>query len=412
MSIFLFIALFNSKPSPKTQAIEERAWSVQSQRAVIATYSPRIQLYGQVISQQNVQLTSQIEAKITQKHVNVGDIVIKGQLLLTLDDVRLNHLLAQRLAEQEEAQLMIDKELAQVKTDRRQLKFEKNLLKIAKNTVKRTKTLEKSLMASSAQIDDNQRLEIQQEMSINKLEAKITDHSNRLKQLRAKYKQITARVNLAQDDLTYSKVSSPVNGVITAISADIGEVMRKGNALISISDTDNIEIQSLIPQRQFHLLNELYQHKQTVVGTIKLNKQRIKTQLSRLPNVINDDMATSYAFFEIKKAGAPLIIGQTVELLIELAPIAKGIALPHDALYGVDSIFLIKDERLVRTKVDWLGETWVDGKQFILVQNETINPDDEILVSKFANARQGLKVKSSRTINRNSSETKQKDPSS
>ena len=397
ISILFLIIMFKSKPEPIQTNAEERAWEVQSSIIKLDSHQPVLALYGRVVTSMDIQLTASIEADVVKRHVNLGDSVKTGQLLLSLDKSRLEQNQIQRKAELTEANMLIKSEKQQFETDTTLLSHEKSLLKIANTALKRAKTLEKSLMASNSQLDDAKRAVIQQKLSITRLESSLANHPARLTQLKAKKQQAQSRLALAEDDLKDTLITSPINGVITQISVDNAEHVRKGTALFSISDTQNIEIQSLVPQSQFISLQNTLKQTGEVKAIIQTDDFSLPATLNRLPPNINKGQAGSFAFFKLNKPDNSLLIGQTVTIHASLNTQENSIALPHDAIYGTDSIFLIEEERLKRVKVTWLGETVLNDKKSILIHSKTLKNGDEVLTSKFANAMHGLKVKAQGT---------------
>ena len=416
ISILFYVVMKNTKPDPALKEASERAWAVESIKIEKSAHRPVLQLYGQVITGFDVQLTSSIEADVIKRHANVGDTVIKGQRLLTLDKSRLEQIGLQRKAELDEIEALIESENLQLKTDNTLLKHETALLEITNNALKRAKTLEKSLMASNEQIDDAKRAQLQQKLAITRLKATIANHPTQMAQLVAKRQQAQTRLALAEDDIAKTEITSPINGVITSASVDDAEHINKNTPLFSISDSQNIEIRSLIPQSQYQLLYRTFKEQATsrVIGgegidnsnngvnaKIESNNNQFSATLNRLPATINKGQAGSYAFFRLtntkKQSNEKLLIGETVTILAELSPKKNSIALPHDAIYGTDTVFIIENERLKRTNVKWLGETFKNNKKYILIQSNDVVENDEILTSKFANAMHGLKVKTSST---------------
>ena len=397
INILFFIILKNSKPAPVQVDAQERAWSVKATTINKSNYKPVLQLYGQVTTLSDIQLTATIEADIIERHVNLGETVKAGQLLLSLDESRLKQTELQRRAELTEIQALIDNEKHQHKTDKTLLKHEKALLKIADNAVKRAKTLEKSLMASSSQFDDAKRLQLQQRLSISRLESSIASYPTRLSQLTAKYEQAQTRLTLASDDLQQTKITAPLNGVITEISVDIAEHVRKGTQLLSISATEQLEIQSVVPQGlqaqlQRSFVTPLHPAEQINAIVKTANQQQYSATLHRLPANINKGQAGSYAFFRFKETTPAVLIGETVTVYADLKEQKSTIALPHDAIYGTDSVFTIIDERLNRVPIEWLGETLINDQKMILIRSDKLKDGAQVLVSKFANAMHGLKV--------------------
>ncbi len=402
ISISFFVLMIKNKPQPAQKNADERAWSIKSLIVSKGDHKPVIELYGRTITSMDIQLTAAIEADVKKRHVNLGDTVKKGQLLLSLDKTRLAQIHLQREGELVDVQMQVKTEKQQVSTDTDLLTHEKSLLEIANSALKRAKTLERRSMASNSQIDDANRTVIQQTLSITQLTAKIANHPTRLAQLIAKQQQAKSRLVLAEDDLRQTQIASPIDGVVTKVSVDNAEHVRIGSALFSISDTRNIEIQSIVPQSQYQLLRQTLSQNQDeeqnsqVNAFVQVNNMSLPATLSRLPANINSGQAGSFAFFKITDS-PKLLIGQTVTVFVELSAQKNTIALPHDAIYGTNSVFIIKENRLKRIAVNWLGETYItsdDGQRNkrILIESDRLKDNDEILTSKFANAMEGLKV--------------------
>jgi len=394
LSIILSIFLYKTKPASEQKIVEEKTWFVNSQALKKNNLQPVINLIAQSISTEDIEISSAIEADVSQRWVSEGDQVKKGQVLLSLDQSTFKLIVAQRKAEQSEIKAQIVEEIEGNKTDVALLEKEKSLLTIANNAVTRAQTLEKSEMASSSQLDDAKRSALSQQIAITQRQASIENHPIRLMQLKAKLKSADSRLALAKKDLSHTEILAPVNATITEITLDQGEHVRKGTRLLRLYNNDHIELKALVPEKYLASIRLAMQNNRILQGWVNISGQKQTVILERMSGEIQQNSAGSYLYFSLNSNTKHYLIGQTFVLELALPAINNAFALPSDALYGTDSVFIIKDQRLKRINVKWLGETRSQDEQkslFLITSNELHN-GDTVLTSKFANAMHGLKV--------------------
>jgi len=385
--------LIKTKPSTQQKPPTEPEWVVKAQTVQKGSNSPYISLYAQLISPSEVSLSSNIEASVIERHVETASKVEKNQLLLTLDSFTQLQQRDLRQAEINEIKSLINDEKERYSHNLKALKKEKELLKLANSTVKRASTLEKSAMASSSQLEEARRSVLTQEISIEQRQLNIDSHPIKLNQLKAKLAQARTRLSIAEKDLKDTQLSSPVNGVVKQVKVNKGEYVRKGNELITLIDTDTLEFRALLPKKYIKTLfssNDI-----PPKAILKHDNNTVILDFSRIGNFIEKGQAGSYIYLKQPvNTDLELTIGQIYEISLVLQPIKQTIILPHEALYGTDNLFLIKENRLESTSINWLGESIDEfGNENILVSSPHIKNGDVILTSKFANALPGLKVK-------------------
>jgi len=160
---------------------------------------------GKIQAKRNVKISAYVVSKIIDLPVKDGDAVKKGQLLVQLDPTRYK-----AEVEQAEAQMrMAGASLEQAKLvyDRQKQLFEKSL-------------------TSQEQFDN----------------ARTDYHA-----AQAQYDQSKAALDQAQDDLSKTTITAPMDGVITELNAEVGEIVmigtmnNPGTVIMTISDLSEIE---------------------------------------------------------------------------------------------------------------------------------------------------------------------------
>jgi len=393
IAIVIVMALVRSKPVATQKQVEELAWNVTAQKAEFSAHKPIIRLYGQLISRSPIEISSAIEAQVEKRWVENGEYVNKDQVLLTFDPTKYQLVHEQRKAETEEIEFQIKDEINRYETDKELLQKEKKLLQIAENAVRRAQTLEKSEMASDSQMDDALKSSLTQQIAITQRASAIRNHSTRLSQLKSKLAQAKTRLALAKQDFDFTEIRSPVNGYIHNVSVNLGEQVSRGKVIISLFDSEQREIRALLPEKYSYLLQKALSEKEDLIGFAETENYQKSIKLDRVSGNIDRGLAGSYVYFKLSEPGDVFLTGQTLDITLNLPAVENSIALPHDALYGTDSIYKIVDDHLQRLEIDWLGETLIDKRNArILIRSPDIGVEDLLLTSKFANAAHGLKV--------------------
>ena len=391
VAIAVVAILVKTKPVAKQKLANEQTWRVNSQTLASGNFSPHIKLFGQLISSSEIKLSANVEANVVHRYIETGDRVKAGQLLIKLDSFEQQQQLNLRTAELNEIQTLLADENKKHEQNLKTLKKEKELLKIAKTSVKRTSTLEKSAMASSSQREDAQRNAITQEITLEQRIQTIDTHPIRVRQLQARLAQAKARLALSQKDLDDTKIYSPVNGIVRNIEVNQGEFIHKGNTVVTLIDTDALEIKALLPKKYISLIS----HDMTEPkAQMSLNKKLITLHFLRIANYIDKGQAGATIYLKpTVPLSAGLTVGEIYDVYFMLPTIEHSFVIPQEALYGINSVFIIKDQRLVRVPVTWRGEVFDsrDHEKLLITSNQ-LHDGDTILTSKFATAINGLKV--------------------
>jgi len=388
-----FYYLIKTKPPAIKQTVEEKTWNVESQIVSLGSHQPILHLTGQVISSSDITISASIEADVSKRWVNPGDKITKGQLLISFNDDQTKLKLNQAESTQEEIESQIKEEKYNNDINTKILQKEKELLKLSQLAVKRATTLERSSMASEAQIEDAKQAFLKQQIAIIDREKTIKNYENRLTILKAKLKHAVAQVALAEINLAYTKVHSPINGYVIETSVDTAEQVRPGTTLLQIYDSDSIEIRCLVSEKNLPNLQHHVANQKPLLAKVKMGKDYINATLNRISGHIAKGQAGSYLYLRFKSTPPNLISGKILEAYLELPSVNNSVLLPHDALYRTDTIYKIINNRLKHFDVTWLGEAFDENNQLkILISSKTIQDKDEILTSKFANAMNGLKI--------------------
>lgn len=177
----------------------------QSQTTAEAPVRPVLSMIAEVRHPETVGFTGTVEAaysadlgfrvlgRITARNVNVGDVVRKGQVLATIDSSSL--------------QLAVDK----AKAD---LASEEAKLDLAKVTEQRQQKLLATNATTKESFEDAQQSREASEASVKQLQADLT---------------------IAQEQLSYAELTSDVDGVVSAVSGEVGQVASAGQTILTVA---------------------------------------------------------------------------------------------------------------------------------------------------------------------------------
>ncbi|RRC99687.1 efflux RND transporter periplasmic adaptor subunit [Amphritea balenae] len=393
-AVAIFVLLIATKPTAPSQPVKERVWTVKVISAEYGSYAPKLSLYGQIEAPSSSTLSAPVTAFVESRNISEGELVEAGQLLLKLDNRDANLLLAQRQADMERIEAQIQAEKVRYQSDLKALKIEKELVNITLRTLERYKNLSSRQVASQNQLDDARRTKQQQALSLNSRQQAINDHPNRLAQLEAQLKQTKALRDIAALDLERTRIIAPFPGRIASINVAAGDRVRSGDSLLNIYNTEKLEVRAQIPSRFLPVIRQQLAAKQNIQASAELDGQQMNLTLERLAAAVEGGGIGIDGLFSISNndySGEP---GRSIALNLSMPEQPQLLALPPQAIFGTDRIYIVQDQRLVSRQIVRVGDSLdQNGKPLVLVQSNDLKAGDQILITQLPNAVTGLLVK-------------------
>ncbi|MDO6562678.1 HlyD family efflux transporter periplasmic adaptor subunit [Amphritea sp. 1_MG-2023] len=392
-AVAIFMILKITKPTAPSKPPTEKVWTVKAISATPASYAPQLSLYGRIESPDSSTLSASINAFVEQRWVAEGDSVKAGQPLVQLDNRDAVLLLAQRQADVDRIKALIAAETINYQANIKALKIEQQLVNLTQRTLNRYQDLSQRNLASQNQLDDARRTQQQQALSLNNRQKLIDDHPNQLAQLQAQLNQAVALRDSAALDLERSQIRAPFSGRIADIHVSAGERVRSGDTLLTLYNTDALEVRAQIPNRYLPQLHQQLNKGETITASAQLDGQALSLTLSRFAAAVNSGSAGVDALFHINSddyRGEP---GRTLALDLTMPIQHNLLALPPQAIFGTDRIYTIEAQRLQAHTVSRVGDRRSpDGQPQVLVSHHQLQPGDLILATQLPNAMTGLLV--------------------
>lgn len=393
-----FVLLKFLSPPAQPVVAQEQIWSVKLLNVTLRAQQPTLLLYGRVESPKaatlRVPTLSQNNALsvLAVPHLE-GEIVENGALLVKLEDRDTQLLLQQREAAVNNLDAQINSEKTQHDSNLAALKYEQTLVALAERGVARARQLEKQRAGSQAALDEASKALAQQQLSVTARQREIRNHPARLQQLQASLQQAKAQLAQVKLELSRTEIRAPFAGRLAAVSVAVGDRVQIGSILVSIYDTQTLEVRAQIPGRyQDRVLTALH-HDQSLIAQTQLYNEPIQFKLVRVAGEIQQNSGGIDALLSVTQGAELLRLGQFVTPVLQLPQQENVMTLPYSAIYGADRIYKLVDGRMHSVKIELVGEQ-IDaaGTTHVLVRSAQLNQGDQIISTQLPNAMEGLRV--------------------
>lgn len=196
--------------------------STLSQRII----SPSILASGFLAHEEEVMLSSEVIGKVSELYIEEGEEVHKGQLLLQVDDVNF-------IASLEQSQAAV--RINTIDIERQEVRIE-NLSR----QFERAKTVHERNLIGDDEFDN-----IKNQLDLARID---------LKSSRERLAQTNAQLDQVNDQLSKTKIVSPIDGVITSLDIKVGETAIAsstnipGSSLMTIANPASIYTEVLVDE--------------------------------------------------------------------------------------------------------------------------------------------------------------------
>lgn len=212
---------------------------------------------GKIGTNENVNISPQITAKVTETCVDAGSKVKKGDPLIKLDSKELQAQVTKAEAAVNTAQANLIKTQsgarpeqiyqAQATVDSAKAKYENS-----KTTYERNQKLFDTGAISKSQFEELQTSLAEAEASYNSAKAALDllnkgETQETISVAESQVKEAQAALDIAKNQLENSVIISPISGVVTAKAINAGELAAAGSTLITVVNSDTMLINAYLP---------------------------------------------------------------------------------------------------------------------------------------------------------------------
>ena len=323
--------------------------------------SQTVPVIGRLVALQSGEVASRIGGSVTRFHVEVGDVVDKGDVIAELDTALLEAELAVARGELQQAEADLASNRAQLKLNQQELD--------------RFAALQGSQAFSKARFEDAQQ---------NVERAKAVIQGNK-----ATIATRKASMQLRRLNLEYARIRAPYHGVVTRRMVEAGAYVSTGAAVIRMMADQNLEVEADVPASRLmsmppgtpvgFALDDGSQHRAVVRAILPTENPLTRTRTVRLTPEFGGGMA-GLADAQSVIVRVPVGIARQVLTVHKDAIIERG---------GKKVVYVVKgDNAEMRTIV--LGEAsggrievlegLKDGEEVVIRGNERLQPGAKVRV--------------------------------
>lgn len=383
--------LMATAPRHDPTVVEEKAWPVSTVTTEKSLLAPQLQLFGRVETPNHATLSAAIDAEVLQLHVVEGQLVRQGDLLVSLDTRDEALRLQQRAADVEQARAQVLAVKRNMQTDQEVLVHMKELHKLTRSKAERLKTLNSKNLIATEQLENTLQEVARQGIELARQQALVDNQANRLREADATVARAEALWETQQLNLTRAEVRAPFNGRVSALSAAPGNRVRPGHELVTVYDTEALQVRVPVPSAVVSDLKRALSANTRIVA--QLDGGVAVATLQQLAGEIGRGKSGIDALFTLNQGNSGLELGRAVDVRIELPARQDLVALPPQSLYGNERVFLVDGERLRAVSVTAVGQRrTADGQLSVLVNAKNLPTGSQVLSTNLPKATTGLRV--------------------
>jgi len=348
------------------------------------TFDETIPVTGNVLPLKTIRLDAVVGGYVTEKLVEGGNNVAKGQTLLKLENQQLKLNFLQ--SETEASRLVNDLQNTRQRLKVERFTLRRNLSELdfqtdqAKDLYDRNKQLFADKVVSEQEYlkakRDYERLVKQREIEIESQKYQEENSIIQIKQLEGTLERTQKNVALWRQTLENLEVKAPVPGLLSSMDVEVGSNISQGQNIGQIDDLRGFKIRAAIDE---YYINRVFSG---LPGSFDFNGKSYALEIIKIyPEVRSGRFEVDMKFI----AGAPEGIkrGQSITIRLQLGQPTKAVLLATGGFFsttGGNWVYVLEkgDKRAVRRRVS-LGRK---NTEFFEVL-EGLKPGDRVITSSY-----------------------------
>jgi multidrug resistance efflux pump len=389
VTIVMIFGRSREDPPPRP----ERAVLVDVIAVEWQTLRPTLDIFGSVQSPQDAELSAGIPGLVEAVVALDGASVAEDELLVQIDPRDAELKLKQEEANQLEVEAQLRSAELRLRRDRLALDKERDLVKLTESRQVRAEELAGQGLLSRSDLETSEENLKRQQLSLSQAELAVAEGSNRVTELRAQLARAVALREQAELDLERSRVKAPFPGVISELEVSKGDRVAIGDKLMRLQNPAAIEVRAQIPAAYAEMVDAGLQAGFELTAIVQVGGQNIAGLIVRLSGQTQQSSGGVDSFIGFETPPRTLRLGTTVGVRLELPPAPDVMAVPAEAVYGRNQLYKIVDGRMRQIEFERVGERiGPDGRSEILLRSPLLLDEEQIIITKLANAADGLLV--------------------
>lgn len=358
----------NGIPGKSTDAASQaKALPVRALPVQIREIHRTVESVGSLFAYDEVTVSSEVEGRVEEVLVDVGDRVAKGQAMVKVSPVELEYALEQARASLQQARARLG-----LSIDGPDLKDVRAAAEVKKAAADRDDAEQKFRRATGLKDQG-----ILPQQSFDEVEAKYRSAKaaydlavQTVENLRGQVVQYRAAVALAQKKLNDAVIRAPFSGRVKERNVTQGQYLRVQTAVMVIVNPDPLRVRLKVPEKMAQWIRK----GQEVSLSVEAFSNRTFTgQISRINPSVDQQTRTFEIEALINNHDEALKPGFFVKATIPSDLVEKALFVPYSSLqyiYGLYKVYLV-DGRVAKEKDVKIGER--SGDQVEIVEGVTSN---------------------------------------
>ena len=394
-----------------SQAAEEKVVPVEVQTASEGEVTLVNTYQGSIEPEMDVSLVPKIGGRVAEVHVQTGDIVQQGELLITFETKELTAQVAQAEAAYLAAKAQLEKVKAGTRTEQLEqlragvsqaeagLKNAENNLKNARTNFTRLEYLYKQGAASEREFEQAETGLDAAEIGLETAKAQVINAQEALNMaingaapedvnaVEAQVAQAEAGLNLARTQLDNAYIKAPIAGVISSLAVNPGEMAGPSMPVAVVNSLDMVNVHMELTERD---VNRFKKGQTVEVIVAAAGNEAFTGKVGNISPVADPRTKTYEMKIEVENESYLLKPGMSavVEAVMESV---QGIVIPSKALLSIQEqpvVFSVEGDKAVKRTIE-LG---LDNGDEVLV-SKGVAVGEEVVVTGQQSLEDGVTVK-------------------
>ena len=383
-----------TKPPVQRKAVVEKVYFVETVTAEKSTVTPRLVLYGNLVTGREVELRPLVSGRVIKvgKAFADGGIVRKGDLLVQIDPFEYEIAVTERKTQLAEAKARLKEIEADLKGEKTLIKQDREQITLRRRDLQRREDLLKRGAGTEKLLDDSKMALSSQEQRLNERIRRVELLESRLAQQKLAITRAEWALTKAERDLRDTRLFAPFDGFLRDISTEIGKKVSVNDKIARLTDAHRFEAEFQVSDAQYGRLvsgGKVIGKLATVVWKTSGRDFVFPARIARVSGRVSSSSGGVNLFAVLNETAIDTLLrpGVFVEVRIDDTPFKDVFRLPDDALVDGKYVYVVVSERLERRAVTVAARVGND----ILVRGKIAN-GDKIVARTFPEIGPGLKV--------------------
>lgn len=304
--IMLVIALFIAAYIIFAGGKDDKDAQVKFIKPQISTIEETVTAQGKLEPKEYVDVGAQVSGRVEKLHVEIGDVVKKGDLIAEIDP--------------KVYRSRVEATMAQLKTLKAQLTEQQAQVTLSKQKHERNERLMKSDAVSKEELETTQ--------------AEYKASVSRANSIRAQIEETNSTLEGDKANLSYTKIYAPMDGTVSSQTTREGQTVNANQSapvIVQLANLDIMTIRAQVAEADVMRLTPEMPVYFTTLGSLEKKWYASVRQILPTPEVINEVVLYN-ALIDVDNKERKLMNGMSVQVFFELGKAENILTIPVTAL--------------------------------------------------------------------------------